>query len=244
MSPMPIRPRRLRQSAAVRALVREHEAPESHLLVELVDGPIPRRAAKVLAPFGGAWLHGSDDEAALVERIGAVRRILGEGCIAVDVRVNDAPAPDAALRAHEAGADLIAVAGADTHAVRKALEGAGAVNAVLVACASFDLDSAGRLGSPSEEDFGLWEAAGADIVLVEPALVNLHRVAMAVDSVAIPVAARCTPQEAAMFAAVFKRGWLDADSIAKETLTGARRAGARFVVAPSAWLAPPLGGKA
>jgi delta-aminolevulinic acid dehydratase/porphobilinogen synthase len=228
MSIMPIRPRRLRQSGAIRRLVQETAISAGRVLVEMQPGESPP------GDFGGIWMacpEAADDATAAVQ---AARSVAGDGCLAVDLRTLSDSLPETALKVHAAGADLVAVDGVHVQAVREALETAGAVHTLVAACASFPLDA------PTDEsilppDAGAWVQAGADFVLFEPALPNLDRIRAAGETLPVPIAARCTPQEVGSYAAAFERGWLDGGKIPHEVLLSVFRAGARIVVAPASW---------
>ncbi len=76
-------------------------------------------------------------------------------------------------------------------------------------------------------------AEGADVVMVKPAgpyLDVVRRVADAVDTVGVPVAAYQVSGEFAMISAAAGHGWLDRRRAVDESLTGIRRAGAQVVL--------------
>jgi porphobilinogen synthase len=76
---------------------------------------------------------------------------------------------------------------------------------------------------------------GADIVLVKPAMAYLDLVRAAADVSPVPVAAYQVSGEYSMISAAAANGWIDLRTVALETLTGIRRAGADIVL--SYWAA-------
>ena len=234
MPPLPIRPRRLRQSEAIRRLVREHAVSPAHLLIDADPADVTAKGPS-LSGFGGLWMSVSNDLVAAAAAVEEARHAAGEeGCLAVDLRACTIEPLEAARRMRAAGADLIAVSGRDCCAVRDGLEADGEVNAIIVACASFPLDVPDAEPScPAEASD--WVSAGADMVLIEPALPNLDRLRAASEALPVPVMARITPQELASYGAAFERGWLDEAKIPGEVLVSVIRAGARVVVVPRAW---------
>ena len=71
---------------------------------------------------------------------------------------------------------------------------------------------------------------GADIVMVKPAMSYLDVVRAAADISTVPVAAYQVSGEYAMISAAAANGWIDLQTVALETLTGIRRAGADIVL--------------
>ena len=71
---------------------------------------------------------------------------------------------------------------------------------------------------------------GADIVMVKPAMAYLDIVRAAADVSPVPVAAYQVSGEYAMICAAADKGWIDLRTVALETLTGIRRAGADIVL--------------
>lgn len=71
---------------------------------------------------------------------------------------------------------------------------------------------------------------GADIVMVKPAMGYLDVVRAAADLSPVPVAAYQVSGEYAMISAAAAKGWIDLQTVALETLTGIRRAGADIVL--------------
>jgi porphobilinogen synthase len=83
---------------------------------------------------------------------------------------------------------------------------------------------------------------GADIVMVKPAMAYLDVIRAAADVSPVPVAAYQVSGEYSMINAAGANGWIDLRTVALETLTGIRRAGADIVVTywaadAAAWLA-------
>jgi porphobilinogen synthase len=76
---------------------------------------------------------------------------------------------------------------------------------------------------------------GADIILVKPAMAYLDVVRAAADISPVPVAAYQVSGEYSMIAAAAANGWIDLRTVALETLTSIRRAGADIVL--SYWAA-------
>jgi porphobilinogen synthase len=80
---------------------------------------------------------------------------------------------------------------------------------------------------------------GADIILVKPAMAYLDVVRAAADISPVPVAAYQVSGEYSMIAAAAANGWIDLRTVALETLTSIRRAGADIVL--SYWAADVAG---
>jgi porphobilinogen synthase len=83
---------------------------------------------------------------------------------------------------------------------------------------------------------------GADIIMVKPAMSYLDVVRAAADISPVPVAAYQVSGEYAMISAAAANGWVDLQTVALETLTSIRRAGAGIVLTywaadVSSWLA-------
>ncbi|WP_029118058.1 porphobilinogen synthase [Mycobacterium sp. URHB0044] len=83
---------------------------------------------------------------------------------------------------------------------------------------------------------------GADIIMVKPAMSYLDIVRAAADVSPVPVAAYQVSGEYSMICAAAANGWIDLRTVALETLTGIRRAGADIVLTywaadVAAWLA-------
>ena len=73
-------------------------------------------------------------------------------------------------------------------------------------------------------------AEGADMVMVKPAMAYLDLVRAAADVSPVPVAAYQVSGEYAMISAAAANGWIDMRTVALETLTSIRRAGADIVL--------------
>jgi porphobilinogen synthase len=73
-------------------------------------------------------------------------------------------------------------------------------------------------------------AEGADMVMVKPAMAYLDVVRAAADVSPVPVAAYQVSGEYAMISAAAANGWIDMRTVALETLTSIRRAGADVVL--------------
>lgn len=73
-------------------------------------------------------------------------------------------------------------------------------------------------------------AEGADIIMVKPAMGYLDVVRAAADISPVPVAAYQVSGEYAMISAAAANGWIDLRTVALETLTSIRRAGADIVL--------------
>src|SRR4029450_6238388 len=71
---------------------------------------------------------------------------------------------------------------------------------------------------------------GADIIMVKPAMSYLDVVRAAADVSPVPVAAYQVSGEYAMISAAAANGWIDLQTLALETLTSIRRAGADIVL--------------
>jgi len=73
-------------------------------------------------------------------------------------------------------------------------------------------------------------AEGADMIMVKPAMSYLDVVRGAADISPVPVAAYQVSGEYAMISAAAANGWIDLQTVALETLTSIRRAGADIVL--------------
>jgi porphobilinogen synthase len=73
-------------------------------------------------------------------------------------------------------------------------------------------------------------AEGADMIMVKPAMSYLDVVRAAADISPVPVAAYQVSGEYAMISAAAANGWIDLQTVALETLTSIRRAGADIVL--------------
>jgi porphobilinogen synthase len=72
--------------------------------------------------------------------------------------------------------------------------------------------------------------AGADVVMVKPAVPYLDVLRRVKDRFAYPTAAYHVSGEYSMLKAAAERGWLDEDRVVMETLVGIRRAGADMII--------------
>lgn len=72
--------------------------------------------------------------------------------------------------------------------------------------------------------------AGADMVMVKPAMPYLDIVRRVREAVALPVAAYQVSGEYAMIEAAAARGWIDRERAIEESLTSIRRAGADIII--------------
>jgi porphobilinogen synthase len=80
---------------------------------------------------------------------------------------------------------------------------------------------------------------GADIVMIKPAMAYLDLVRAAADISPVPVAAYQVSGEYSMISAAADKGWIDLRTVALETLTSIRRAGADIVL--TYWAADAAG---
>ena len=71
---------------------------------------------------------------------------------------------------------------------------------------------------------------GADVVMVKPALAYLDIIRRARERFDVPIAAYSVSGEFAAVKAAAERGWLDEERVAREMLTGIRRAGADIII--------------
>jgi porphobilinogen synthase len=72
--------------------------------------------------------------------------------------------------------------------------------------------------------------AGADVVMVKPAVPYLDVLHRVKETFGYPTAAYHVSGEYSMLKAAAERGWLDEDRVVLETLTGIRRAGADMII--------------
>ena len=73
-------------------------------------------------------------------------------------------------------------------------------------------------------------AEGADIVMVKPAMAYLDVIRQVRDHCDLPIAAYNVSGEFSMIKAAAQQGWIDEKRIAREVLTGIRRAGADMII--------------
>ncbi|MFC0626485.1 porphobilinogen synthase [Kribbella deserti] len=160
----------------------------------------------------------------------------------------------------EAGAHVVGPSGmmdGQVGAVRKALDGAGHTDTVILAYSvkyasaffgpfreavgsslqgdrkTYQQDPANAHDAIREVDLDV--AEGADIVMVKPALAYLDIIRQVRDHVDVPVAAYNISGEYAMVEAAAANGWIDRERAILETLTAIRRAGADIIL--SYWAA-------
>jgi len=172
---------------------------------------------------------------------------------------NDATLPylaSMALTCARAGADIIApsdMMDGRIGVMRRALDGAGFIETVLVSYAakyasSFygpfreAADNAPAFGDRrayqmdlANSDEALREVAldleeGADIVMIKPALAYLDVIHRVKTRFGVPVAAYNVSGEYAMVKAAAERGWIDEERVTREILLSIARAGADIVV--------------
>jgi porphobilinogen synthase len=125
-------------------------------------------------------------------------------------------------------------------AIRDGLDAAGHVDvAILAYSAKFASGFYGpfreAVASSLQGDRRTYEieldiAEGADMVMVKPAMAYLDLVRAAADVSPVPVAAYQVSGEYAMISAAAANGWIDMRTVALETLTSIRRAGADIVL--------------
>lgn len=156
----------------------------------------------------------------------------------------------------DAGADMVAPSGmidGMVAVIREALDGAGYVEVPIMSySAKFESNFYGPFrdaadGAPSfgdrrhyQMDPGNARGAlrevrldieeGADIVIVKPALPYLDVVRRVRAEFDHPVAAYNVSGEYAMVAAAGEKGWLDYESVARESLVAIKRAGADLII--------------
>ena len=166
----------------------------------------------------------------------------------------------------EAGASVIAPSGmmdGQVAAIRAALDEAGFAELPILAYAAKYAsglygpfreaaegaprfgDRSGHQMDPANGDEALREVAldvaeGADMVMVKPALAYLDVLWRVKQAFGLPTAAYHVSGEYAMVKAAAERGWVDAERVMLEVLTGIRRAGADLVVTYFARDAAPL----
>lgn len=171
---------------------------------------------------------------------------------------NDATLPiyaEMAVTLAHAGADVVAPSGmmdGQVRAVRTALDSAGHTDTVILAYSAkyasayygpfrdavdsalsgdrrtYQQDPANRREARREVLLDVDE--GADMVMVKPASGYLDVLADVAAVSPVPVLAYQVSGEMAMVEAAAERGWLDRNSMIRETLTGIRRAGADAIV--------------
>jgi porphobilinogen synthase len=160
-----------------------------------------------------------------------------------------------------AGAHVIAPSGmmdGQVRAIRAALDGAGFVNAPILAYSAkfasaeygpfreavdVTIADGGNRKAYQQDPANSREALrevfldieeGADIVMVKPALSYLDVISKVASRVRIPVAAYHVSGEYAMVKAAAQNGWVDGEALMKEHLTAIRRAGASIILSYAA----------
>ncbi len=93
---------------------------------------------------------------------------------------------------------------------------------------TYQMDPANGLEALREIELDI--AAGADIVMVKPALSYLDIVCQARQITKLPIAAYNVSGEYAMVKAAAAQGWIDEKRVVLETLTGIVRAGANLII--------------
>ena len=175
-----------------------------------------------------------------------------------------------ALAQAAAGADVVAPSGmmdGQVRAIRAALDGAGHDQVAVLAYASkyasalygpfrdaveVSIAGGGDRRAYQQDPCNLREALaeiaqdqaeGADMIMVKPAMTSLDVLALARETVSVPLAAYHVSGEFAMVKAAAAAGWIDGPAVALEQLTVLKRAGADFVLTYfAADVAEALGG--
>jgi len=93
---------------------------------------------------------------------------------------------------------------------------------------TYQMDPANGLEALREIELDI--AAGADIVMVKPALSYLDIICQAREMTKLPIAAYNVSGEYAMVKAAAAQGWIDEKRVVLETLTGIVRAGANLII--------------
>ena len=230
------RPRRLRRSAAIRALVRETRlSPEMFIYPLFVcTGDAQRRE---IGSMPGVFQMSVDE---VVNEAQAARE---DGVTGV-------------LSHAAAGADIVApsyMMDGRIGRIREALDHGGFVHVAIMSyaakyCSAFygpfreAADSAPAFGdrrSHQMDPANVLEALrqveldieqGADILMVKPATTYLDVIARVKAEFAAPLAAYHVSGEYAMLKAAARNGWIDEPRAMMETLTSIRRAGADIII--------------
>jgi len=161
-----------------------------------------------------------------------------------------------ALRAAEAGADLISpsdMMDGRVKKIRQALDSKGFVNTGILAYAAKyvsnlygpfrdALNSTPKCGDKKSyqlsctnarealRECALDEQEGADLLLIKPAISNLDIIAKLRAQTNLPIGAYQVSGEYSMLVAAHERGWVDFDRALMEMLLSIRRAGADFII--------------
>ncbi len=247
------RPRRLRRTAALRALVKTTRLDAGQLVMPLfiISG---RDRSQPIPSLPGHSRLSADLAVIRARELARLGGVLSGG--EVD---NDATLPllaEAAVAYADAGADVVGPSGmmdGQVAALRAALDGAGHAGTAIMAYASkaasayyapfreaagstpafgdrrgYQMDYSNAREAMREMDLDVRE--GADILMVKPALTSLDLLVRAQSRFDLPLAAYHVSGEVAMLEAAAERGWIDRRSAAIETLTAIVRAGAGIVI--------------
>src|SRR5260221_356520 len=222
------RPRRLRSSERLRAMVRETRLTPERLVYPLFVAP-GEGVRKEISSLPGCF-HLSADQAAReaheVESLGIGGVILFGLPSAKDAEGSEGYAEDGvvqkAVRAIRSECrDLIVMTDVclceyTSHGHCGVVEGGEVQNdPTLALLARMAVSHA---------------PAGADMVMVKPALASLDVIRAVRELVDVPVAAYNVSGEYAMVKAAAARGWIDEERVAKETLVSIARAGADIIL--------------
>ena len=178
-----------------------------------------------------------------------------DGSGRVDNDATNARYVELAVAQAESGADVVGPSGmmdGQVAAIRDGLDAAGHTDTVILAYAakfasgfygpfreavasSLSGDRRTYQQDPGNAREALHEVEldideGADIVMVKPAMGYLDVVRAAADISPVPVAAYQVSGEYSMISAAAANGWIDLQTVALETLTSIRRAGADIVL--------------
>ena len=182
----------------------------------------------------------------------------------VDNDATNARYVELALAQADSGAQVVGPSGmmdGQVAAIRDGLDAAGHTEVVILAYAakfasgfygpfreavasSLDGDRRTYQQNPGNAREALHEIRldideGADIIMVKPAMAYLDVVRAAADVSPVPVAAYQVSGEYSMISAAASNGWIDLRTVALETLTSIRRAGADIVL--TYWAADAAG---
>jgi porphobilinogen synthase len=173
----------------------------------------------------------------------------------VDNDATNARYVELAVAQAESGAHVVGPSGmmdGQVAAIRAGLDAAGHIDTVILAYAAkfasgfygpfreavasslsgdrrtYQQDAANAREAAHEIELDI--AEGADIIMVKPAMSYLDVVRAAADVSPVPVAAYQVSGEYAMISAAAANGWIDLQTVALETLTSIRRAGADIVL--------------
>jgi porphobilinogen synthase len=173
----------------------------------------------------------------------------------VDNDVTNARYVEMAVAQADAGAHVVSPSGmmdGQVAAIRAGLDAAGHIDTVILAYAAkfasgfygpfreavasslsgdrrtYQQESGNAREALHEIELDIDE--GADIIMVKPAMAYLDIVRAAADISPVPVAAYQVSGEYAMISAAAANGWIDGKTVALETLTSIRRAGADIVL--------------